>query len=378
MYNNHYHHKLSMDSSTQPAGDSHPLTQEGNLQTASKTPSAFVVERMVSNHESSSEDNDEAQEKEKLTHVFSEELNGGATLNVPLSILAPTLANAVQEGDEHASLDLARHFTTKRTAAGMSAPRLRGFDLMHGGLDERSMERMLPTICKITGLNRDNSCLLYIGAGNNVQGLHAASAHCARTVGIEIDKLSSFLAASALLQHWKNYRDQVLNHRVALINEDVLALRPVEYATHTFFFDLAFSPDMLIRIYEWIAKSNCEYVVSFKFCQEPSYLPLILKMLNAEEVGRVSNSIKWGCGFKCTAVIMRRNFNEGTPSHPSTEPSYKEGIDSNKIASPFLTSDINQTMDCYEKLIRVLSDKLDHDKVLRRSRVVRSPKMDGG
>jgi hypothetical protein len=66
-------------------------------------------------HGSLSEDEDEDQDKEQLANEDQEkelaELKARATLNVPLAVLSPTLALALQEGNEHASLDLGRHLT---------------------------------------------------------------------------------------------------------------------------------------------------------------------------------------------------------------------------------------------------------------------------
>jgi hypothetical protein len=49
------------------------------------------------------------------------------------------------------------------------------------------------------------------------------------------------------------------NHRVALINADVLAVKPVEYVTHGFAFDLAFNPSLYLEMIDWVKASKIEY-----------------------------------------------------------------------------------------------------------------------
>jgi hypothetical protein len=111
-------------SKTAAAYDADTLTESPHLWDVTNlmispilSPGDIWLDEEYSYHDSFSEDEDDEDQgdKEQLANEDQEkelaELKARATLNVPLAVLSPTLALALQEGNEHASLDLGRHLT---------------------------------------------------------------------------------------------------------------------------------------------------------------------------------------------------------------------------------------------------------------------------
>jgi hypothetical protein len=86
-----------------------------------------------------------------------------------------------------------------------------------------------------------------------------------------------------MLHYWKEHAGQSRSHRVALVYSDVLAVKPVDYGTHAFLFDLAFGPTLYLDVIEWLAD---ECIVTSNAARECSYLPNVLETLKAVEVAR--------------------------------------------------------------------------------------------
>jgi hypothetical protein len=100
--------------------------------------------------------------------------------------------------------------------------------------DPHPLEKIYQIMVVHAGFGRQSGPI-DIGAGLNILALHAATTHSLYAVGIVTEQRRVLRAASIILQYWKEHADQSLNHRVALVYADALAVKPVDYGTHTFF-----------------------------------------------------------------------------------------------------------------------------------------------
>ena len=123
---------------------------------------------------------------------------------------------------------------------------------------------------------------LDIGSGLNAPGWHTASKYCKWVAGIEIDETLYIQAATLSIQLLE---PGVHNHRVTLLCGDILKKRPRRIADIIYLFDLAFWPELCFDIFDWVARSGAEYVVTFKPARKPGYYKDVLKLLNATEIG---------------------------------------------------------------------------------------------
>jgi hypothetical protein len=233
-------------------------------------------------------------------------------------------------------------------------------------LTNTSLEKIFQAMREHTGFNR-TSTLVDIGGGLNVPALHAATAHCHFAVGIEIEADRVLEASSIMLQYCNEHGNGMRNHRVALINADVLTVKPVEYAAYGFAFDLAFSPSTYLDVIDWVANSTIEYFVTFKPAREPTYLSHVLETLHAVEVARLPGMVFAFSQRKCTAIILKR---ERIPRIPlvAGQSGGDDLIDSHQLMLPFVSGTLKQTMDCYEKLMADIRDSKGRSGPLTRTK----------
>jgi len=176
------------------------------------------------------------------------------------------------------------------------------------------------------------------------------------SVSVELDVTRCLEAARLGLRYLE--RGISRNHRVGLICADGLKLRPVEYGTHLFCFDLAFRPELYFAMMEWAARSKFKYVVTFKASRDPSYLNRVKKILSAEVIAKVSALKMSVSDEQCTAIVLRRR------SMPESEiPDWTSGsgslIDSRALMQPFVNGSEEETKACYRQLIRDLEARRD-------------------
>jgi len=230
-----------------------------------------------------------------------------------------------------------------------------------------SMEKLYQIMAEMAEFTRDHQAKLFdFGAGLNIPGHHAAAKYCWYSVGVELDVTRSLEAARLGLRYLE--RGISRNHRVGLICADGLKLRPVEYGTHLFCFDLVFRPELYVAMMEWAARSKFKYVVTFKASREPSYLDRVKMILSGDVIAKVNGLKMSVSNEQCTAIVLRRR--SVLESNSSDVPDWALGsgplIDSRALMQPFVNGSEEETKACYRQLIRDLETRHELELPTRR------------
>jgi hypothetical protein len=257
-------------------------------------------------HGSLSEDEDEDQDKEQLANEDQEkelaELKARATLNVPLAVLSPTLALALQEVNEHASLDLGRHLTSRvKQETGLTRaqhaekqiaktrPSAREYavktvysymlrknkDLRvdnsggstYGEIPQKGIQDICDTMKELKIITDDKKCVVAdLGAGFMLPCLHIAQefSTCS-VVGIENDPVRCLGFASSFEKLLEDDSQPLVNYKIVLIHRDLFSIHDFEFVDVVYAFDEAFPSELNRHIYTVFGKSKRpKWLIVFK------------------------------------------------------------------------------------------------------------------
>jgi hypothetical protein len=249
-------------------------------------------------------------------------------------------------GDKLTALEKLYQCVVSKT---ISAYATEGTGGTYAHLRKKSLDMLFVKMKEVAGFDR-NAVLLDIGAGLNIPAMHAATSFCAAAVGVEIETQRCLDACHVAIKFLSLPEQR--NHRIALLHGNILDMSPVQYASHAIMFDLVFHPQLFLNILDWLSKSKCEYIVSFKVTREPSYMNMFMSALNAKVIGRVTGLDMSGSGASCSAVIFQR---KGIPPPFAI---HEPADDHKALVQKFVNGEVPETIKMYQALAATLEKKI--------------------